>query len=239
MSNVGELSYFLGLQIQLQQDSILLSQEKYARNSVEKFELKGATPMTTPMPTTGKLQSNPGEKSVDQKLYRSMIGSLLYLTATRPYIAFSVGCFARFQADPRESHLKAVKRIIRYVNGTIDYGLSYSMDTNNSLVAYSDNDWKGCVHEDFVDPVTEDEMYLIDLSSPSRELEVERQKNKEMAEENLYLECDKQEITYQRRGQTRTLINNIIFMKNIIDNNNDMIQLQPADVERLEDIANK
>ncbi|XP_026378900.1 uncharacterized protein LOC113273382 [Papaver somniferum] len=101
--------------------------------------------MATSMPTTGKLQSNPGEKSVDQKLYRSMIGSLLYLTATRPDIAFSVGCCATFQADPRESHLKSVKRIIRYVNGTLDYGLSYSMDTNDSLVTYSDADWAGCV----------------------------------------------------------------------------------------------
>ncbi|XP_026397145.1 uncharacterized protein LOC113291877 [Papaver somniferum] len=147
MSNVGELSYFLGLQIQQQRDNILLSPEKYARNLVEKFELNQATPMATPMPTTRKLQSNPGEKSVDQKLYRSMIGSLLYLTATRPDIAFSVGCCVRFQADPKESHLKAVKRIIRYVIGTVDYGLSYSMDTNNSLVAYSDADWERCVED--------------------------------------------------------------------------------------------
>ncbi|XP_026459725.1 uncharacterized protein LOC113360432 [Papaver somniferum] len=99
------------------------------------------------MPTTGKLQSNPGEKSVDQKLYRSMIGSLLYLSATRTNISFSVGCCARFHADPKESHLKDVKRIIRYVNGTVDYGLSYSMDTNNSLVSYSDTDWAGCVED--------------------------------------------------------------------------------------------
>ncbi|XP_026396157.1 uncharacterized protein LOC113290786 [Papaver somniferum] len=135
MSNVGELSYFLGLQIQQQKDNIFLPQEKCARNLVEKFELRGTTPMETPMPTTGKLQSNPSEKSVDQKLYRSMIGSPLYLTATRPDISFSVGCCAKFQTNPKESHLKAVKRIIRYVNGTLDYGVSYSMDTNNNLVA--------------------------------------------------------------------------------------------------------
>ncbi|XP_026434050.1 uncharacterized protein LOC113331570 [Papaver somniferum] len=99
------------------------------------------------MPTTSKLQSNLGEKSVDHKLYRSMIESLLYLTTTRPDIAFSVGCCAIFQADPKESHLKVVKRIIRYVCGTVDYGLSYSMDTNNSLFAYSDADWEGCVED--------------------------------------------------------------------------------------------
>ncbi|XP_026451970.1 uncharacterized protein LOC113352361 [Papaver somniferum] len=103
--------------------------------------------MATPMPTTGKLQSNTREKSIDQELYRCMIGSLLYLTATRPDIAFSVGCCARFQADLKESHRKVVKRIIRYINGTLDYGLSYSMDTKNSLVAYSDADWAGCVED--------------------------------------------------------------------------------------------
>ncbi|XP_026458880.1 uncharacterized protein LOC113359470 [Papaver somniferum] len=103
--------------------------------------------METPMKTTGKLQSNPSENPADQKLYRSMIGSLLYLTATRPDIAFSVGYCAIFQANPKESHLKVVKRIIRYVNGTIDYGLSYSMDTNNRLVSYSDVDRAGCVED--------------------------------------------------------------------------------------------
>ncbi|XP_026383980.1 uncharacterized protein LOC113279500 [Papaver somniferum] len=133
-----------GLPIQQQKDNIYLSQEKYARNLVEKFELKGTTPMTTPMSTTGKLQFSPGEKSVDQKLYRSMIRSLLYLTATRP-ILHSVWDVARFHANPNKSHLKVVKRIIRYVNGTLDYDLSYSMDTNNSLLAYSDADWAGCV----------------------------------------------------------------------------------------------
>ncbi|XP_026458989.1 uncharacterized protein LOC113359596 [Papaver somniferum] len=143
MSNVGELSYFLGLHIQQQKDNIFLSQEKYARNLGEKFELKDTTLMATPMPTTGKLQSSPGEKYVDQKLYRSMIGSLLYFTAIRPDIAFSVGCCAKFQANPTKSHLKAVKRIIRYVNGTLDYGLSHSMVTNNSL----DVDWVGCVED--------------------------------------------------------------------------------------------
>ncbi|XP_026419880.1 uncharacterized protein LOC113315845 [Papaver somniferum] len=103
--------------------------------------------MATPMPTTGKLQSNTREKSVDKKIYRSMMGNLLFLTATRPDIAFSVGCCARFQAEPKDSHLKAVKRIIRYVNGTLYYGLSYSKDTNNSLVAYSYADWAGCVED--------------------------------------------------------------------------------------------
>ena len=80
-------------------------------------------------------------------LYRSIIGSLLYLTASRPYIAFSVGVCARYQAAPKESHLTAVKRIITYVNGTPDYGLWYSNDSNACLVGYLDADWAGSMDD--------------------------------------------------------------------------------------------
>ncbi|KAL5546230.1 hypothetical protein UlMin_005917 [Ulmus minor] len=76
-----------------------------------------------------------------------MIGSLLYLTASRPNLCYSVGVCARFQADPKESHLQAVKRIIRYVNGTLDYGFWYFMDTTTDLVGYSDADW-ACTIDD-------------------------------------------------------------------------------------------
>ena len=77
-------------------------------------------------------------------LYRSIIGSLLYLTASRPDIAFNVGVCARYQVAPKESHLTAVKRIIRYINGTPDYGLWYS---NACLAEYSDTDWAGSVDD--------------------------------------------------------------------------------------------
>ena len=84
---------------------------------------------------------------MDPTLYQSMIGSLLYLTASRPNIAFSVGVCARFQAAPKESHLTAVKRIIRYINGTSDYGIWYSRDLNECLVGYSDANWAGCIDD--------------------------------------------------------------------------------------------
>ncbi|RZC71585.1 hypothetical protein C5167_034772 [Papaver somniferum] len=93
------------------------------------------------------------------------------------------------------------------------------------------------VHEDFFDPVTQEELYLIDLLAPARKLQEEKQKNEEMTEELVYLECEKQEITYQRSGQAKTLMNNIIFLKNIIDTNRDTIHLKPADEEKLNDIA--
>ncbi|KAL0540911.1 hypothetical protein IC582_020936 [Cucumis melo] len=80
---------------------------------------------------------------VDHKLYRSMIGSLLYLIASRPDIAYAVGICARYQSDPRISHLNAVKRIIKYVHGTTDFGILYFYDTSFELVGYCDADWLG------------------------------------------------------------------------------------------------
>ena len=80
-------------------------------------------------------------------LYRSVIGSLLYLTARRPDIAFSIGVCARYQVAPKESHLTTVKQIIRYINGTLDYGLWYSKDSNACLAGYSNADWAGSVDD--------------------------------------------------------------------------------------------
>ncbi|KAK0593785.1 hypothetical protein LWI29_021976 [Acer saccharum] len=105
MSLVGELSYFLGLQIRQMHDGIFITQAKYAKNLVKKFGLEKAKHCDTPMSTTLKLSKDASGKSVEQTLYRGMIGSLLYLTASRPDISFSVGVCARYQADPKESHL--------------------------------------------------------------------------------------------------------------------------------------
>ncbi|KAK0570801.1 hypothetical protein LWI29_006729 [Acer saccharum] len=140
MSLVGELSYFLGLQIRQLDDGIFITQAKYAKNLVKKFGLENAKYCDTPMSTTLKLSKDASGKSVEQMLYRGMTGSLLYLTVSRPDISFSVGVCARYQADPKESHLSSVKRIIRYVNGTSNYGIWYSFDTNASLVGFSDAD---------------------------------------------------------------------------------------------------
>ncbi|XP_023878601.1 secreted RxLR effector protein 161-like [Quercus suber] len=99
------------------------------------------------MSSSSKLSRDAAGIEVDPMLYRSMICSLLYLTANRPDIAFSVGVCARFQAAPKESHLTAVKRIIRYINGTSDYGIWYSRDSNECLAGYFDADWAGCIDD--------------------------------------------------------------------------------------------
>ena len=145
MSMAGEINYFLSLQVKQQKDGIFISQEKYAKNLVKRFGLDSKKHASTPMSSSVKLSSNPTGVEVDLTLYRSIIGSLLYLTASKLDIAFSVRVCARFQAASKESHMTAVKRIICYVNGTFDYGIWYSRDSNDCLVGYSDVDWVGCV----------------------------------------------------------------------------------------------
>jgi hypothetical protein len=143
MKQEFEMNYFLGLEVKQTVEGIFISQSKYARDLVKRFGLDGKSRARTPMSTSVKISSDLAGKSVDPSLYRSMIGSLLYLTASRPDIAFSVGVCARFQANPKESHLTAVKRIIKYVNDTLSYGIWYSRETNLVVAGYSDADWAG------------------------------------------------------------------------------------------------
>jgi hypothetical protein len=125
MSMMGELKYFLGFQVKQLQEGTFISQTKYIQDILTKFGMKDAKPIKTPMGTNGHLDLDTGGKSEDQKVYRSMIGSLLYLCASRPNIMLSVCMCARFQADPKEVHLRAVKRILRYLVHTPKFGLWY------------------------------------------------------------------------------------------------------------------
>ncbi|KAK6138991.1 hypothetical protein DH2020_027261 [Rehmannia glutinosa] len=141
MSLVGELNFFLSLQIRQLPDGIFVSQCKYAKNLVKKFGLDNSKHMKTPMNTSQKLCRDEVSEGVDNTLYKSMIGSLLYLTASRPDLMFSVCVCAQYQSDPKITHLNVVKRIIKYVSGSADLGLWYTKDTNTNLVGFSDSDW--------------------------------------------------------------------------------------------------
>ena len=143
MTMIGELTHFLRLQIRQQDSGIFLSQSKYAKNLVKKFGLESANFVRTPMSPNVKLTVELLGKSVDPSLYRSMIGSLLYLTASRPNISYSVGVCARYQANPKETHMTALKRIIKYVKTTTKFGAYYSKDTSDVLAGYSNADWEG------------------------------------------------------------------------------------------------
>jgi hypothetical protein len=144
MSMMGELKYFLGFQVKQLQEGTFISQTKYIQDILNKFGIKDAKPIKTPMGTNGHLDLNTVGKSVDQKVYRSMIGSLLYLCASRPDIMLSVCMCARFQADPKEVHLMAVKRIMRYLVYTPKFVLWYPKGSTLDLIEYSDANWAGC-----------------------------------------------------------------------------------------------
>jgi hypothetical protein len=143
MSMIGELNFFLGLQIKQMKNGTFVSQGKYIKVMLKRFRLEDAKGISTPMGTCGGLDSDLGGNMVDQKLYRSMIGSLLYVTASRSDFVFSVCMCARFQASPRESHLKATKRILRYLKHTQDVGVWYPKGANFELIGYSNSDYAG------------------------------------------------------------------------------------------------
>ncbi|GJW36093.1 retrovirus-related pol polyprotein from transposon TNT 1-94 [Tanacetum coccineum] len=147
MSMMGELNFFLGLQIKQIEDGIFFNQSKYIKEMLKKFSLEESKPIKTPMSFDTKLTKDEECELVDSTKYRGMIGSLLYLTASRPDIMFSVCLCARFQEAPKTSHLEAVKCIFRYIKGTTHLGLWYPKGTGIETIVYADSDHAG----DYVD----------------------------------------------------------------------------------------
>ncbi|GJZ00838.1 uncharacterized mitochondrial protein-like protein [Tanacetum coccineum] len=141
MSSMGELTFFLGLQVMQKDDGIFISQDKYVADILKKFDFVTVKTTSTPIETNKALLKDEEAEDVDVHLYRSMIGSLMYLTASRPDIMFAVCACARFQVTPKVSHLHAVKRIFRYLKGQPKLGLWYPMDSPFNLEAFSDSDY--------------------------------------------------------------------------------------------------
>ena len=147
MTDLGLMKYFLGLEVSQGEHGIFVSQEAYAKGILKKYDMDDCKPVITPMEHGLKLSKYEGGKEVDANQYRSLIGSLRYLTNTRPDIAYSVGIVSRYMERPRESHLKAAKRILRYVQGTKEVGLLYSKTNEFKLKGYSDSNWCGDIDD--------------------------------------------------------------------------------------------
>nr|GEX27247.1 hypothetical protein [Tanacetum cinerariifolium] len=147
MSMMEELKFFLGIQIKQVEDEIFFNQSKYIKEMLKKFELEDSKPTKTSMSTKIKLTKDDEADSVDSSKYRGMIGSLLYLTASRPDIMFSVCLCVHFQENPKTTHLEVVKRIFRYIRGTTHLGLCYSKGTRIETIVYAKSDHAG----DYVD----------------------------------------------------------------------------------------
>ncbi|GJU38178.1 putative ribonuclease H-like domain-containing protein [Tanacetum coccineum] len=143
MSSMGELTFFLGLQVKQKEDGIFISQDKYVNEILNKFGFSDVKTARTPMETQKALLKDADGEDVDEHLYRSMIGSLMYLTSSRHDIMFAVCADVRFQVNPIVSHLYAVKRICRYLKGQPKLCLWYPKDSPFDLVAYTDNDYAG------------------------------------------------------------------------------------------------
>ncbi|GKF27402.1 hypothetical protein Tco_0083296 [Tanacetum coccineum] len=145
MSSIGELTFFIGLKVQQKEDEIFISQDKYVAEILKKFNYSDVKSASTPVDLEKALvkdgDADDVDVHVDVHLYRSMIRSLMYLTASRPNIMFAVCACARFQVTPKTSHLLATKRIFRYLKGKPTLGLWYSRDSPFELVAYTDSDY--------------------------------------------------------------------------------------------------
>ncbi|GJR69104.1 retrovirus-related pol polyprotein from transposon TNT 1-94 [Tanacetum coccineum] len=144
MSMMGKISFFLGLQISQSPRGIFINQSKYALESLKKYGYESCDPVDTPMVEKSKLDEDKDGKAVDPSHYRGMIGTLLYLTASRPDLQFAICMCARYQARPTEKHLNTVKRIFRYLKGTVHRGLWYPKDSSFALTAFADADHAGC-----------------------------------------------------------------------------------------------
>ncbi|GJT80750.1 putative ribonuclease H-like domain-containing protein [Tanacetum coccineum] len=141
--SMGELTFFLGLQVKQKEDGISISQDKFMTAILKKFSFIDIKTASTPMETHKPLLKDADGEDVDEHLYRSMIGSLMYLTSSRPDIMFAVCTCARYQVNSKVSYLHAVKRIFRYLKGQPKLGHWYPKDSPFDLVAYTDSDYAG------------------------------------------------------------------------------------------------
>ncbi|KAK2411591.1 putative mitochondrial protein [Trifolium repens] len=147
MTDIGLMSYYLGIEVKQEDQGILITQEGYAKEVLKKFKMDDANPVNTPMECGIKLSKHDEGERVDPSLFKSLVGSLRYLTCTRPDILYAVGVVSRYMEHPTTTHLKAAKRILRYIKGTTNLGLYYSVSDDYKLVGYSDSDWGGDVDD--------------------------------------------------------------------------------------------
>ncbi|KAL0405883.1 UNVERIFIED_CONTAM: Retrovirus-related Pol polyprotein from transposon TNT 1-94 [Sesamum latifolium] len=139
MTDLGLMSYYLGLEVKHMKEGIFLSQAGMQK----KFNLLDCNPVNTPMETNLNLSKFEDEEKVNQTLFKSLVGSLRYLTCSRPDILFAVGVISRLMEAPTSSHMKAAKRIFHYLKGTLDFGKFYSRSNDFTLKGFCDSDYAG------------------------------------------------------------------------------------------------
>ena len=145
MKDIGPMHYFLGLEVWQRNDGIFLNQGKYTVEILKRFRMMDCKLMTMPMNSNLKLLSDDSSEAFDPTVYRQVIGSLMYLVNTRPDICFAVNTLSQYMVAPRQVIWTATKHVLRYLKGTIGYGLSYVSDRKMELLGYTDSDWAGSI----------------------------------------------------------------------------------------------
>ena len=148
IKDLGELNYFLGVKVeQRENNSVWIGQPAYTTSLLQTFGMQDCKPVSTPVNVGSKLtKATDDDDSVDQQKYQSAIGSLMYLSvSTRPDISYTVSCLARFSAKPTREHWTALKRLLRYLKGTLKHGILYTKDGSDTCTGYTDADWAGDV----------------------------------------------------------------------------------------------
>jgi histone deacetylase 1/2 len=149
IKDLGTLEYFLGLEASSNSGGMILTQRKYAMDLLHRVSMENCRATSTPLATTERLACETGTTlgTEDSFRYRSIVGGLQYLTLTRPDLSFAVNKVCQFLSQPTDVHWEAVKRILRYVKGTLDMGLRIRKSPSTDVSIYTDADWAGCVDD--------------------------------------------------------------------------------------------
>ncbi|KAJ4707148.1 Retrovirus-related Pol polyprotein from transposon TNT 1-94 [Melia azedarach] len=147
MTDLGKMKFFLGLQVHQTAEGIFVSQQAYVINMLKKFRMQHCKPTSTPLIVNQKLTKFDGDTKADAFRYRSLVGSLLYLSATRSDIMFATSLLSRFMQNPSQVHFGAGRRVLRYLKGTHDLGILFKPEAELNLFGYVDSDWAGCIDD--------------------------------------------------------------------------------------------
>jgi len=147
MKDLGELRYFLGVEVIQSPKGIWLLQKQYALNKLSEYGMMGCKPISIPLEQNVKLSANEGDLVEDTTMYRRIVGSLIYMTITRPYLSYAVGMVSQFMQTPQKPHLDAVKRILRYIKHTLQCGILYEAKSQLQVHGYTDADWASNVSD--------------------------------------------------------------------------------------------